>query len=725
MNKITQLTTVLSVILALALGTTNVYAGKKEGKKGKQEPPPVELSEKGKTLKESYSNMLATLKADITKELPEVPNEKQTTFLKALVGIKALFLDEYKKSKALEGCRATSGWQLGRAENGLESATNDLQKAEATLKAAEARPDGDPDKTAIVEQAKADLKVKTEKKEKAAVGLAKAKAKAEEARGKESGLVTELEAAAKALQQAKADLTNAYKALNVDNLIAGDAMDAKLVKYIVIKEATPEGLAEFAEQGSEQEALVEKLLNDTDLMKQMLMGDGASGGKYGKVMMIYTAIQKVSPKAKEGVLQNLALAVALEHAVPIEQRNATGLTDAPKTLDPVKRYLSYEKAYLAGELDPGFKDQDIYKLRMVVDGEEPDEIAEWGRQMLRNYRPDLITTDDYRWRYVEAVKTEIRYGSQDCKYDEPELQFFQNILKNGGVCGRRAFFGRFILRAFGVPTTARPQTGHAALIHWTPDGWVVCLGADWGRGGTHTKYGEDLDFLANVQARENKIRFNKVKRAQWIGDFLGEKQTFGINGKDEPQFWYGVSLYEQIAINDEAKAKALGAVGTDIGEANESAVKDKVEKAEISPEDKKIVIGKDGSIIIPAAACSTPTNSTDKIKFMKSNLGGMQLHYQRLSKNEIFEYTFEAPKAGKYALTARVVTPSWKQHMFVSVNGAKDLVDVALPFTIGMWGTTEPVELNLAKGKNVLTFSRDHENLKGVSIRDFTLTPVK
>ena len=100
------------------------------------------------------------------------------------------------------------------------------------------------------------------------------------------------------------------------------------------------------------------------------------------------------------------------------------------------------------------------------------------------------------------MRTDIRYGSQDNKHDEQDLQFFQNILKNGGVCGRRAFYGRFMLRAFGIPTTARPQRGHAALVHWTPDGWVPCLGAGWGSGWTQTRYGKDLDFLANAGATQ-------------------------------------------------------------------------------------------------------------------------------------------------------------------------------------------------------------------------------
>ena len=109
---------------------------------------------------------------------------------------------------------------------------------------------------------------------------------------------------------------------------------------------------------------------------------------------------------------------------------------------------------------------------------------------------------------------------------------------------------------------------------------------------------------------------------------------------------------------------------------------------------------------------------------MKNCQGGMQLHYNRLGTPEEFEYTFDAPAAGKYTLTARVVTPSWKQQLLVAANGAKEPTDIALPFTVGMWDKTVPVEVALVKGRNVLRFSREHENLKGVTIRGFTLKPL-
>lgn len=508
----------------------------------------------------------------------------------------------------------------------------------------------------------------------------------------------------------------------LEAFLSSDKLDDSLARVVVISEAAPRGLAEFAQQGKKQKTLVKKLLADSGLMKQMLIGGGARDGKYGQAMQIYTEIQKASKKAKDGVLQKLALGISLELAVPVQLRNAKAETEAPSTVDPVKRYLHYEKAFLDGELDPGFKDLSVWDHRMVVNGNEPDKTLAWGREMLRNYRPDEVSTSDYRWRYVKAVKTEVKYGSKDQKDDRPDLQFYQNIIMNGGICGRRAFFGRFILRSFGVPTVARPQRGHATLAHWTPDGWVINLGAGWGWGWM--SYGQDRDFLAHTQARMAGNPFIEVLRAQWVGAVLGEPTAFGFHA--EPSgLWNGVALYRQRAIIEEAKAVTLAAVGTDIGEANESKEKDVVEEVLITDADKTIAVADDGSMTIPAVACITSTNSPGKILFMESNLGGKQLHYNRNGKPLDFEYTFDASKAGAYALSARIVTTSANQILLVAANDAKEPTSIEVPFTIGMWDRTTPVEVALVKGKNVLYFSRGGENIKGLTIRDFTLTPLK
>jgi hypothetical protein len=336
--------------------------------------------------------------------------------------------------------------------------------------------------------------------------------------------------AVQALERARAATLAATQALGLEAFLASDALDARLAEAVALKEATPAKLAAFAARGNSQRELVEELLGDRELLVEMAVADGPNGADYGRAMEIYRDLQRASAKAREGYLRRLALAIALEHATPIALRNAEAAQDAPKHVDPVRRYLHYEAASIEGELDPAFQSFSVWEYRFVVYGEEPDEILAWGREMLRNYRPDQVTHPDQRWRYVDSVRTDIRYGSEDNVHDEPELQFFQNILKNGGVCGRRAFYGRFLLRAFGIPTTARPQTGHAALVRWTPDGWVPCLGAGWGQGWTHTRYGKDLDFLATTQARACGAAFLQVKRAQWIGDVLGEPRVLGFLG---------------------------------------------------------------------------------------------------------------------------------------------------------------------------------------------------
>jgi hypothetical protein len=710
--RTSNLSRIILMAVVLMLGAASHAARPKA-----QRQETISLTAAGQKLEAKYAAKLAALQADISKALPGVDERKKAALQTASEAIQAAEKEAKAAEQALGKVKGAKGLVDHAKGKWIGGAEKEIAKAEAALKNATS--------DAQREAAKQELAKWQANKQEGLQALKERQAAWEKAKIDEPKLTEANRAAQAALAQSKASELAAAQTLLADLMpvLASNKLDAKLAKFVVLMEATPNGLAAFAEQGAAQQALIERLLSDDELLVQMLVADGANNGKYGAAMKIYSDIQKASPKAAEGTLQRLALAVALEHATPIKQQNIKSQSDAPEFVDPVKRYLHYEKAFLAGELDPGFKNLSVWDYRMVVNGEEPDDILAWGRDMLRNYRPDQINTSDERWRYVTSVRTDIRYGSQDVQFDQDDLHSFQNILMNGGICGRRAFFGRFILRAFGVPTTARPQKGHAALVRWTPDGWVACLGAGWGSGYTKTRYGSDLDFLANTQARAVGEPFMQVKRAQWIGDVLGEPRVFGLLS-GSPGLWYGVSLYAQRAIIEAAKSKTLAAVGEDIAEANESKEKEVIAEVTLSEADREIVVGRDGTITIPAAACSKPTKSTGKIIFMPSNLGGMQLHYGRNGQHESFEYTIDAPAAGKYALTARVVTPSWKQKLSVAVNDASQLTEIALPFTVGKWETTQPVEIKLAKGKNVLRFSREGD-VKGVSIKDFTLKPLK
>ena len=218
----------------------------------------------------------------------------------------------------------------------------------------------------------------------------------------------------------------------------------------------------------------------------------------------------------------------------------------------------------------------------------------------------------------------------------------QNILMNGGICGRRAFFARFICRAFGVPATARPSGGHGATTRWTKEGWVVVLGPGWGQGWTLTRYKNDLDFLASAQARARGAEFLKVKRAWWIGDVTGETRTHGErDNKTAPAFWNAVALATQGRIIEDAKVVPLDALGAELGEADGRSVAEDVLAKPASPEDIKITTRPDGTITIPAAAFTKATgdpdddggSKSDAIP-MKSFAGGMQVFLPRFFQLE-------------------------------------------------------------------------------------------
>jgi hypothetical protein len=429
----------------------------------------------------------------------------------------------------------------------------------------------------------------------------------------------------------------------VDAFLKSDRLDAQLVKVAVLTEATPKLLAGFAQQSKENEALVDQLLANTELMKRMLIADGAKrtllnpntrAGRtgitppchYGQAMKIYTDILKASPKAKDGVLHELALAVALELAIPVRD-----------TIDPVERYLDYEKAYLDGELDPAFANFSAWELRFVVDGNEPDWARAWGREMLRNYRPDHILTTSDGGRYVGMVRTNVIYGGTRTRQDRPELQNYQNILMNGGICGRRAFFGRFILRCFGIPSAARPSKAHGALVRWTPTGWIPYLGPSWGKGYTNTIYHRDRNFLATTQARVNKEEFIQVKRAQWAGDVRGEKRTYGGNGrqpdKGDTKSWGGVSLLTQQRIIDALKAVEQGPLDANLAEANDSddSVKDALVPSNST--NKKTRPLAPGEISIPVESFKLSREDTPRVNLLDGYYGGKQLYFGHIGRN--------------------------------------------------------------------------------------------
>jgi formylglycine-generating enzyme required for sulfatase activity len=88
------------------------------------------------------------------------------------------------------------------------------------------------------------------------------------------------------------------------------------------------------------------------------------------------------------------------------------------------------------------------------------------------------------------------------------------------------------------------------------------------------------------------------------------------------------------------------------------------------------------------------------------------------------DYTVKVPRAGRYALTAQVVTANFDQLITCRVNGASDAHMIKLPLTLGTWQTSPEIVVDLMAGENMLEFLREDPVQYGVAVKSFTLRPL-
>ena len=504
---------------------------------------------------------------------------------------------------------------------------------------------------------------------------------------------------------------------DLDSFFAGGNNIAMMAKFALLSHATPERLAAFAQDGEEEKALIDRLLNDDNLVIQAMTLGGASGGNYGQAMRNYTAIRKATERSHQGFFQVWALAASLQYTT-----DTYVYPDVPAAESMVRYYLNYLKAYDEGILDPAFSDLGGtgWNYRFVFPDSYTLEDIDWIRKVLRNYRPDH-TRLEYKWRYCRIVRTDVPYCSGVDRSDMPvELSNIQKFFLEGGICGPRAFVGQISGYAFGIPSRRAPSPGHGAMAHWTPDGWTTVLGPHFSFCN-HINDMPPMEFLLESQAQEDPEGFRQALLCEWLGKALGEDapQNYGSSCG----FWRLLGFYKRQAIVEDQKIEDVGATGEELAESNVSSEKEEFDQIEIPDKFREITMAEDGTITIPVAACRSPEN-TEKIRFMESIDGGMQVHYGMTGQRpELLSYNIDVPRAGTYEFTALVCSVTMSQQFMLRVN-RRTLVDVDIPYTKADWMDTKPVEFELKEGQNRISFTQKAPN-KGISIKQFKLKPVK
>jgi hypothetical protein len=500
--------------------------------------------------------------------------------------------------------------------------------------------------------------------------------------------------------------------------------EATLLECTVLVQSTPKSLADWVHGNpADNGPLIDVFLGNPDWMKQMIQSGGASKGNYGPAISIHSTLllQIAKDDKPTKVRHKLALATALEHATPISV-----FKEEATCIDPIQRFWHYVHAFENGELDKAFSDFTVWELRFVVDSDATNDELQWGRDYLKAYRPDQILSDSDQWRYLWSVRTDVGYRQLEHPFNT-----YQELISAGGECGPRAFFGRFICKAFGTPTWGVRQPGHAALSRWTPaDGWITCLGAafKWSwwednryRGDNKSKTRDGPDFLEETQARTKTcptVYYRKMGLLECLADCLGETVS---EQADPRKMWRSLSLVQRklFAKQKKSRMRLFRECGTtDFPSCSEPADSSEKTKEEFQLD------ASSGSIIIPASAFVQPPKPTKSVIVMPSFLGGNQLHLEHDGSVE-----YELPSVipgGSYNLSCRIVNIHQVQvPLLLTVDNDDEddalvgIYNIEVDYTGGEWKTTKPIEIQVAPGGR-LKFEREM-NCHGLSIKKFTL----
>jgi len=518
-------------------------------------------------------------------------------------------------------------------------------------------------------------------------------------------------------------------------------IEDQIVKGAIIAQATPIKLAEFASKSKTNEKLLKRLFSDAHLMKEMLLHGGARKAEYGNAMRIFTDCMedwKVSSKKKSKggkgkhktdddnadkekeekgdskwmvVNMKIALACALELASPIYEFDSTTL------IDPVERYKHFVDAHKSGELDPSFPFFSVWEMRQIVNCDAPNDQMSWCRKMVMSYAPHLTCLTDITLRYVYMLESDVRIRKPDWT-SSPRT--YPMVLSGGGNESVNSWFGRFLLKSFGLPSWGSKFRRKEGYTRWTPEGWAALNGADWNNCSWQEKTGKD--FKTEVEARNKaplKEYFKRLVTLQCLADIVdGDPSSILNNEKDvlhADRMWRSMSIVSmELLFQTEPEVKrTFDRKGDSLVVTN---CEKYLEKFQNDAHEGDISYDNDlGTVSIPV---SSHGFTDGNIVVIESFTGGKQLNFVA---GGIVEYEIPDDAPSKtYTLAFEVCTVSSKQPPLLVQSGDDVLVEIKIPYTKGEWQTTDGIEIAIESG-SILRFSRPNGSL-GVAVKNIVLS---
>jgi len=489
-------------------------------------------------------------------------------------------------------------------------------------------------------------------------------------------------------------------------------------------------LAAFVKADAANRAVLAWLLADTTALDLLLEG---------AVPLQLAARERGELRLSVGTLEILARIVAADAeakaGLPLKLALATSLappgTGAPGAghsgpTDPVARYRHFKAAHAAGELVPSFPGLTVWELQKVVQSGASDEDLAWGRQMIKSFRPDLLTDEmvvnstSFVWRRNAPPKFYPFKGMQD-------------VLAGGGKCGPRSSWSVFICQACGVPAIGVGQPAHACVAYKAANpmtepqpgsAWKVGFGRGWQVSKLENMSGPE--FLEAVGERARAKEFSQIEHLRWLAAALADPARATAvrdvaaairSSLAKAETDLTASLKPEEAEADPGVKAAAGAADTAKPAATEPA-------KPAGP-----IVAKDGVIEIPAAAFSETGGQISwggqfpYVLVHTDPAGGRQIHFQAQMQSQWADYVVDVPTAGDYEIVMEASCVNDEQVLEV-VAGGGEPVQVSIPLTYGLWGEASPAAIHLAKGVQTLRVQTPvNDPKRGISLRRFVLRP--
>jgi hypothetical protein len=543
-----------------------------------------------------------------------------------------------------------------------------------------------------------------------------------------------------------------YPMLDEVKLNEPEELKVSLMQCCVLKQAGPKQLATFCQEeepglnlelfvnkhglmklkleaGAAKDgksSLVLELLHNKDgVLEEMLESGGAKNGKWAQAYQLYTVLINMveSDTNYTECQKRLAMAVALEHAEPAQ------LFDEVALVDPIARFQHYAEAHKRGELDACFGYLTTWELRHAVNCNARDEQLQWGRDHLKRYRPDQVAMKDMTWRYSISVKSDVGYRQA---YWPTRPKTYAMLVSNGGKCGPRAWYGRYIAKAHGIPTWGVRQPQHAAMTRWTPTqvGWDTSLGGGWHKSNWENRQGNDFRTEAHARAfqtttNDPKEWFLKVALMDCMAEAHDEPIKEGQMAVFDPRFlWRSLAnvskrVWEEMANQEWEESFSRGPAYGKIDDTFPSCIQEYCAKAN-KPINEVVSTLEDGTIRIPAFSFSGG-KKTNKFKCFE---GGGSIHMQDVTSEVEYKIPEDVSKQD-YELTFKICTIhiGHEEHFLCIHVNDQNVQELSYPYTVGEWGFTAPIIVDIGKG-DILKVTRKGEGRNfGMTVKEILLKP--